>query len=163
MSGATQIAGPVKFDYQWFQRRYPELSEWVSPDAGLGYFELATGLLDNRDGGGDRPFCSALRGSPVTDIPTRQRLLGLLTAHIASLFAPLNGVASPPLVGRIASASEGSVSVSTEFPMDPGAAWFQQTKYGALFWQLTQRYRMMRYYPARQPFRQWPFRDSGAY
>lgn len=154
--GATQTVGPVAWDYAWFQRRYPEISEWVSPDMGLGYFEMAESLLDNRDAGGTRPYCSALRGSPVTDIPTRQRLLGLLTAHIAALFAPLNGVASPTLVGRITSASEGSVSVGVDFPTDPGAAWFGQTKYGAMFWQLTKRYRMMQYHPARQPFRQWP-------
>ena len=145
------------WDYAWFQRRFPEISEWCSPDQAEGYFDFATSLLDNRDSGGTRPFCTALQNSPITDIPTRQRLLGLLTAHIATLFAPINGIASPTLVGRITNASEGSVSVGVDFPSDPGAEWFTQTKYGAMFWQLTKRYRMMRYYPGRQAFRQgWP-------
>lgn len=158
MSGAVQTAGPVTFDYAFFQRRFPEISEWCSPDQTEFYFELATSLLDNRDAGGTRPFCTALQNSPITDIPTRQRLLGLLTAHIATLFAPINGVASPTLVGRITNASEGSVSVGVDFPSDPGAEWFTQTKYGAMFWQLTKRYRQMRYYPGRQPsFDRWPF------
>jgi len=156
---SDQVAGPVKFDYAWFQRRYPELSEWCSPDQAEMYFDLATGFLDNRDSGGLQPWCRSVRNSPVTDIKRRQQLLGLLTAHVATLFAPINGVASPTLVGRITSASEGSVSVSAEFPNLPGAEWFNQTKYGAMFWQLTKQYRLARYYPARQPFRQtgWPF------
>jgi len=155
---SDQTSGQVRFDYAWFQRRYPEISEWCSPDQAEMYFDLATGFLDNRDAGGACPP----RGSPVTDTKTRQRLLGLLTAHVATLFAPLGGVASPTLVGRVSSASEGSVSVTAEFPDTPGAEWFNQTKYGAMFWQLTKQYRVARYYPARQPFRQdgWPFGDG---
>jgi hypothetical protein len=163
VSGATQTSGPVTFDYAWFQRYYPEISEWCSPDQAEGYFNLATALLDNRDGGGSAPFCESLRHSPVTDIATRQRLLGLLTAHFAALLAPINGVASPTMVGRITSASEGSVSVSTEFPAVAGAEWFNQTKYGAMFWQLTKRFSMMRYYPSRRPFQRWGWPFGGTY
>ena len=102
---------------------------------------------------GDRP-----QGMSVfIDIPQRQLLLGLLTAHIAKLFAPINGVPSPDFVGRLASASEGSVSTSFDFPgVTPNSAWYMQTKYGAMYWAMTARYRSMRYVPGRQVFREYP-------
>ena len=54
-----------------------------------------------------------------------------------------------PLVGRITSATEGSVSVSTQFDVPPGSAqWFAQTLYGAEFWTATAAYRTMRYLPS---------------
>jgi hypothetical protein len=165
-TGVGQTADPVAFDYAWFMRRYPELSEWVSPDVGQGYFDLATGFLAPGNSGpppasafwliwscGDRP-----QGMSVfIDIPQRQLLLGLLTAHIAKLFAPINGVPSPDFVGRLASASEGSVSTSFDFPgVTPNSAWYMQTKYGAMYWAMTARYRSMRYVPGRQVFREYP-------
>ncbi len=169
MNGENQTQGPVVFDYQWFQRRYPTIAEWCDPDTAEEYFALATVFLDNRDAGGATPAWSAnylaiydVFGYPgsragqslVTDIPTRQRLLGLLTAHIATLFAPLNGVPSPTFVNRISSASEGSVSVSYDIPTVAGAEWFTLTKYGWMYWQATAVYRTFRYIPGRQPFRQ---------
>ena len=169
MNGENQTVGPVVFDYQWFQRRYLTIAEWCDPDTAEEYFALATVFLDNRDAGGATPAWSAndmiifdyfgypgsrMSFSPVQDIPTRQRLLGLLTAHIATLFAPLNGVPSPTFVNRISSASEGSVSVSYDIPTVAGAEWFTLTKYGWMFWQATAVYRTFRYIPGRQPFRQ---------
>jgi hypothetical protein len=169
-TGANQTEGAVEFDYAWFQRRYPEISEWVSPDVAQSYFELATGFCSPSNSGppsvpdlwtiwsgGATPQYRAI----FIDTQTRQRLLGLLTAHIAKLFAPVNGVPSPDFVGRLNSASEGSVSVGLDFPgISPNAAWYMQTKYGAMYWQLTARYRTMRYFPGRQPFRQLPFNDG---
>ncbi len=169
MDGANQTTGPVTFDYLWFQRRYPTIAEWCDPDMVQGYFDLACVFCDNSDAGGATPAWgpndllvfdyfgypgTRWQGSPVTDIATRQNLLGLLTAHIATLFAPLNGVPSPTLFGRISSATEGSVSVSMDIPMIPGAEWFALTKFGFMFWAATARYRTFRYIPARQPFRQ---------
>jgi hypothetical protein len=175
--GADQTVGPVTFDYAWFQRKYPTIAEWCSPDDARGYFDIACVFCDNSDAGGATPAWSPLdiivfdyygypgsrwHGSPVTDIPTRQRLLGMLTAHIATLFAPLNGQPSPSLVGRISSASEGSVSVSVDIPQVPGAEWYTQTKYGFMYWAATARYRSFRYVPGRQPFRQFN-RPGGLY
>ena len=166
-TGANQTVGPVVFDYAWFQRYYPTIAEWVDPDVAQGYFDLACVFCDNRDPGTNIPFdinpiwdffgCPGSRwvGSPVRDIGIRQKLLGLLTAHIATLFAPLNGQPSPTLVGRISGATEGSVSVSVDIPQIPGAEWFVQTKYGFLFWQATAIYRTFRYIPGRQPFREY--------
>jgi Protein of unknown function (DUF4054) len=170
--GAVQTVGPVTFDYAWFQRRYPELSEWVSPDMGQGYFDLATGFLapDNSGPPPASPFWDTWSGGArpqgwavTLTTETRQRLLGLLTAHVAALFAPLNGQPSPSYVGRISNASEGSVSVGIDFPgCTPNNAWYCQTKYGAMYWAATARYRTMRYHPGRQPFREMPF-SGGVY
>lgn len=142
MSGTNQTVAPVTYDDQWWRARYPELAEWTSPAVAENYFGLAQGMLV----GG------------VCDVPTQQRLLGLLTAHIVKLFAPVGGEAPSGLVGRISNASEGSVSVATDFPANPSAAWFNQTTYGAMYWQATGRYRTFRYFPGPQPFlegRRW--------
>lgn len=165
-TGFVQTVDPVIWDYAWFQRRYPELSEWVSPDVGSGYFDLACGFLAPGNSG-PPPACALWNfwsGGAVPyplrvfiDIPQRQRLLGLLTAHVAKLFAPINGQPSPDFVGRVSSASEGSVSVGIDFPgVTPNGAWYQTTKYGAMYWALTARYRTMRYVPGRQTFRERP-------
>jgi hypothetical protein len=146
--GAVQTVGPVQFDYTWFQTRYPDLARWCSPDMAQGYFDLATLYLDNTDVG--TPPSQVLGygfvgcrygGSPVTNIPQRQILLGLLTAHVAALNAPLNGQPSSTLVGRISSATEGSVSVTVDYPQVAGAEWYSLTKYGLQFWSATARYR----------------------
>jgi hypothetical protein len=113
-------------------------------------------------------WCRNDGGGPITDCNVKRQLMGLLTAHIAQLSAPqVNGVASttgqgatpaPNIVGRIASASEGSVSVSADFPTNPNAAFFNQTEFGAEYWAATSAYRTMRYIPgftrAFTPF--WP-------
>jgi hypothetical protein len=89
----------------------------------------------------------------VQDVNQRALLLNMLTAHLAALYAGVNGQSPSPLVGRINTATEGSVSVGAAMDGVPGtAAWFLQTKYGASFWQATARYRTMRYVPGRS----WP-------
>jgi hypothetical protein len=59
---------------------------------------------------------------------------------------------SPPLgiVGRINNASEGDVSVTSEWSAPPNAsqAYFVQTKYGADYWTYTARYRTAIFLPA---------------
>src|SRR5262249_37816262 len=55
---------------------------------------------------------------------------------------------NPGTVGRVASATEGSVSVTLEMPNQPAAAaWYLQTPYGASFWAATALYRTARYVP----------------
>lgn len=149
--GAIQTVGPVVFDYVWFQARYPDLSEWCNPEMAQGYFDLACLFCDNGNGQqiaiNGSFFACRWSGPAVRDIPRRQMLLGLLTAHIAKMFAPLDGSPASSTVGRISSATEGSISVAFEFPNTPGAEWYNQTKYGAMFWAATSIYRMGRYYP----------------
>lgn len=139
----TDPAPTVTFDYAAWIAIFPEMAN-VSEPLATEYFNLATLFCANTL----RIVCSA------TKLAT---LLNLLTAHIAQLFAPqINGqpnngsgsVPAPNTVGRVSNASEGSVSVGFDMPgQPPAAAWYVQTRYGALFWQATSVYRTMRYIP----------------
>lgn len=128
--------GVVTFDYAVWIARYPEFSTVTEPVA-QSYFDEATLYLNNT------------ANSVVQDIAQRAVLLNMLTAHIAQMNAKnASGKLASPLVGRIDSATEGSVSVHADMPGGTAsAAWFQQTPYGAAYWQATARYRTMRYVP----------------
>ena len=71
----------------------------------------------------------------------------MLTAHIAKLFAPPTTGGSGGLVGRINSATEGSVSVQAAYSnkVSEQMAWFIQTQYGAMYWSATAPFRRARY------------------
>lgn len=129
------------FNYAAWAARYPELAGSVlEPLATLYWDEAGLYLLNTG-------------ASQVTDIARRGVLLNMLTAHIAALNATINGQAPSGLVGRVASATEGSVSVSTAASMLPGSAeWYAQTRYGLSFWTATARYRMARYYAGNVPY-----------
>lgn len=137
--------GIAVFDPTAFNARYPEFNTVAEPLL-ASYFVEAGLYLNNTE-------CS-----PVQDVARRGLLLNMLTAHIAALNAGTNGNAPSGLVGRINSATEGSVTVGADMPNQPGsAAWFQQTTYGAAYWQATAQYRTARYvpgqsYPPRYPF-----------
>lgn len=123
----------VVFDEVAFKARYPEFSALTSP-ALAAYFTEATIYLNNTE------------TSPVTDEAQRAILLNMLVAHIA--FLDSSSSANSGLVGRIASATEGSVSVTTDVgPMTGSQAWFMQSRYGAAYWQATAPYRTFRYTP----------------
>ena len=143
MSCPTSTSPAVVFNYAAWAALYPELSASVNSAQATGYFQQAQLYCDNS-------ACSIIdNSSPVYE---RTTLLNLVTAHIAQLFAPLNGQPSPTLVGRISSAGEGSVNVSVDMQYPPGSAqWFMQTKYGAMFWQGSSKYRTMRYVPGPRP------------
>ncbi|WP_304672078.1 DUF4054 domain-containing protein [Neisseria polysaccharea] len=119
----------VVFDKARFQTAYPEVQ---ATDAQFEmWFVQAESLLDNTG------------RSIVEKLEEREMLLFLLVRH----FAALNERAvQGGLVGRIASAAEGSVSVSADMGAAIGnAAWYLQTPYGATYWQLTAKYRRFRY------------------
>jgi hypothetical protein len=88
-------------------------------------------------------------------------LFYLLTSHIAWLSCPkdpsgnpdANGLAPANLVGRISSATQGSVSVQTEYQGtgSPNEAYYAQTPYGLEFWNATAQFRSMRYMPLKTP------------
>lgn len=133
-------SGVVTFSYADWSLRYPELAASVSAPLAQLYFNEASLYCDNTP------------TSIVRDLPTRELLLNMLTAHVASLNASLNGQESSTLVGRISNATQGSVSVATQMDLPPGSAqWFAQTKYGAAYWAATARYRTMRYVPGPVP------------
>lgn len=151
MVGSTQNRnGVVTFDYALWAARFPSLAANVDGPLADAYFAEAQLFCDNT-------ACSLVRNLTI-----RAVLLNLLVAHLAMLNMPIGATSgcstggtaagpSPgpsPLVGRIASATEGSVSVSTQFDVPPGSAqWFAQTPYGAEFWAATAAYRTMRYLP----------------
>jgi hypothetical protein len=134
----------VAFDFSAWVAEFPEFSAISSPMA-TGYFNRATLLFAN-DGSG--PVCNATQQSA---------LLNLLTAHIAWLNAPRDGNGNPsstgapaqPTVGRIASATQGSVSVQLDMgdanAGSPSQAWYMQTRYGSEFWSATAGFRTFLY------------------
>lgn len=138
------IAPAVTFNYGKWVQTYPIFARVNQPQAQI-YFNIATNFCENRL----RIICD-----PVELLD----LLNMLTAHLAWLLSmrdgfgnpSSNGTVQPPMmVGRISDATEGSVSVSTEFasqiPIE--AAWFMQTQFGAMFWQATAPARTVRYVP----------------
>jgi len=112
-----------------FLARYPEFNS-LNVDLLAQYF-VEAGMYCRNDGGG-----------PVTDAGVLTMLLYMLTAHIAALNSGVSGQPAPQTVGRITSASEGSVSLSVEMKTSNSAAWYMQTKYGAAYWQASLPYRL---------------------
>jgi hypothetical protein len=126
----------VIFDPIAFRLRYPEFNA-VSNMALNAYFNEATLYLSNSD-------CS-----PVQDHTRRAMLLNMLTAHVGFLGGALSTDGQARPVGRVSQATEGSVSATFEgVPPTPGTgAYFQQSQYGASFWQATASLRGMMYRP----------------
>lgn len=126
--------GIVVYNDGEFKAQYPEFATVAS---GLlqSDFVFATMVVSN---------CC---GSLVKDAVQRQTLLYLLTAHIAALLQGVNGQPPQGVVGRLDSATEGAVSLTAAYStqVSQSQAWFIQTKYGAMFWQMTSPYRTMRY------------------
>ena len=130
----------VVFDTGRFLARFPEF-ENVADEQLQALFNEATLYLDNTD------------ASLVTNVAAREALFMLLVAHLAQLnFGSITSPATP-LVGRVTSVSEGSVSISGDAPALPGTAtWYGLTKYGISYWQATAPWRTMHYRPGRS----WP-------
>lgn len=127
----------VTFNYSNWALRYPELACSVPDELAQLFFAEACLYCDNTN-------CSLVTDDSATG--QRALFLGMLTAHIAALNAPLNGQASAQVVGRLSNATEGSVSVQFQNDYPPGSAqWFQQTKYGAAYWQASAQFRTGRY------------------
>jgi len=126
----------VVFDPAAFKARYPEFAAVADPTL-AACFDEAGLYLSNTD------------NSPVQNLTRRATLLNMLTAHVAYIGGLLSADGMPRPVGRVSQASEGSVSAAFEgVPPTPGSgAWFQQSQYGAAFWQATSSLRGMRYIP----------------
>lgn len=124
-------SGVVTFDYASWVERYPEFASVSSTLAQL-YFNEATLYCDNTT-------CS-----PVQDLTQRGLFLNMLTAHIAALYG--SGSGPNGMVGRVASASEGSVSVQSQVEGNiANRSWYAQTPYGFSYWQASAVYRMAIY------------------
>lgn len=149
-TGETVTPGVVVFDPAAFIVLFPAFSTVPAP-ALQANFNFATLLLNNS-------CCSV-----VCDAPTRSNLLNLATAHITALLNGVNGQGPSGLVGRISSASQGSVNVSAQYAteLSMSDAYWSQTPWGAQFWASTVVYRTARYIPpcdfyGEGPWNSWP-------
>lgn len=131
--------GIVQFSAPEFVGLWPQFAGLPNP-AMAQQFVFATLLLKNS--------CA----SAVQDANERLQLLYMLTAHLCILNVGTddgNGDATPAqgMVGRIANATEGSVTVAAEYSSEvtQSEAFYIQTQPGALFWQATASYRTMHY------------------
>lgn len=132
----------VVFDPVAFKLAFPEFAD--VPDARLTalFGLIGATILDNTD------------ASIVIDITQRAAMLDLVLAHMLTLFgttvAGSAGAGPSGVVGRLSSATEGTVSSSFEMnvPASAGSAWWNQTQYGALYWVLMAPFRSFRYVPA---------------
>lgn len=138
-AGCAGYGAVAVFDPDAFKVTYPQWSGLPNPQL-QSYFDIAT-LYFRNDG-----------TSPAKTVAVQTMLLNLLTAHITQLTVGDDGRTPSAIVGRINSASEGSVSVGADYPANASNAWFLQTPFGALFWQATAAYRMTRYIPGRPRF-----------
>ena len=122
----------VIFDPVAFKARYPEFA--AVSDSTLGACFTEAGL-----------YLSNANNSPVQNVTRRALLLNMLTAHIAFIGGKLAADGMPRPVGRVSQAGVGSVSAAFECLTPGTAAWFQQSQYGASFWQATSSLRGFRY------------------
>lgn len=137
------------FDYTAWALLYPELADTVNEAQATAFFAQA-GL-----------FCNNTDASVVCDVSQRQQLLYMLTAHLAALSGA--GGRDPGLVGRVAAATEGTVSIRLEAGVMSGtAAWYAQTTYGWNYWAATAGYRTAQYVPGPVQFVD-PFPLYGGY
>ncbi len=144
--------GVVAFDWTYFSTRFPECSAPGLGILGMVFNEAAL-------------YCDNSPASPVADASVggqRYLFLHLITAHLSALSfgtTGKNGQAASPLVGRINSATEGSVTVQAEFKVPDGTPQFwAQTKYGVMFWTAAAGYRQMFYIAGpRRQFEPYPF------
>lgn len=123
--------GVVDFDNTEFTTAWPEFTG-ISPALNQQAFNIATLFLNNT--------C----GSSIQDANQRMSLLYMLTAHIDFLNNGSNDGAgnvtpAPGIVGRIDSATEGSVSVAASYSSEvsQSQAFYIQTKWGAQYWEAT--------------------------
>lgn len=124
------------YDREDFRRRYPGMTEEKLPDAVLdALWETAVSMLADVDG---------VFPWPETKTPA---IVYAALCHLATL---QTDEATAP--GRVASAGQGSVSVSYDLIQSQGdaAQWWNLTKCGSLYWVLTKPYRAgLKLYPGR--------------
>jgi len=124
------MTGVVVFDSAEFRLLYPSIT--ATDEQLVMYFAMAETFLDNTE-------CSV-----VKDLDARKTMLYLLVAHIALLSQQAEN--GSPVVGRISNATEGTVSVGLDYgTMGNNERWYLQTPWGAMYWQLTKKYRSMVY------------------
>lgn len=114
-----------------FYLSFPEFSN-VTDEQLESLFKLSTLYIENN------------QLSVVTDLKKRELLLYLIVAHLCYLkYGNNKGDGGTGMVGRLSSATEGSVSISaTVGQLSSDAEWYAQSQYGWQFWEATKVYRM---------------------
>jgi hypothetical protein len=94
-------------------------------------------------------FLSNCATSPVQDVQQRLGLLNMLVAHIRYLAGDLSADGQQRPVGRLSAATEGSVNATFDYGQASAnnGQWFNQSQYGAEFWQATSSLRGFNYSP----------------
>lgn len=130
-------AGVVAFDPVAFVAQFPAFA-MVSASTLTAYFSMAELYLNNSP-------CSV-----VQDLTARAQLLYLITAHIAFLMGRITAGdgSSAAAVGQITSVTEGGVTAALAPVQAKNAAFWVQSEYGFMFWQMALPYRSFRYFPA---------------
>lgn len=131
----TTPTPPVTFVYADWIAMFPQFAPTVSSTLAGQFFIRASNLYAN----------SVSNPAFANGVPFLTTQLYLLTAHLAELAQRAGGGGS--VVGRMASASEGSVNVGLDVGASgsPSEAYYTQTQYGFEFWQANAPFRTMRY------------------
>lgn len=138
------------FDPAAFKAVYPQFAKFTDEQLDWFFESVENDVLDNTI-----TSCIPLK--------TRKKLFYLLIAHLAELQGRIDS-GNSSLVGRVSSASEGSVSISSDYPTGSGALeqWLKQTPYGAQFYAFTAKYRVVLWVAAEAPMpvnrNRWFFR-----
>ncbi len=144
------MSGIVTFNEAQFVLRYPQFAAFAAanPGALLQRFTEVTLIYINNT-------LNAIVKDPVE----RSIYINYAIAHILTLdgvVAPGGQGSTGDQVGRVSSATEGSVSASLDMGAASGTqAWWQQTQYGASYWSATAKYRTVRYARAPAQFRRY--------
>jgi hypothetical protein len=142
----------VTFDYSAWAARFPALAATVNGSQATAtaiFNDAALTVLDNSD------------SSPIQDLNARAALFNLLVAHMVVL-ENRNADGGAGMVGNVQSAGEGSVNVSmASYPVGSGK-WYEQTQYGAQYWNAVQPYLRAAYTSGPRPYVGVP-RVAGGY
>lgn len=125
----------VEFNQEKFRRLYPKFTDeqTYSEELLSMYFDMAVSLIGNTDAESFAPY------DPDNKIYLREILLYLAICHLITLDENQSGSTH----GRIASASQGSVSTSFDLWRTGSFTgdWWSQTPCGQRFWMMSARFR----------------------
>ena len=122
-----------------FKLAYPSFEKYTDEQLNFMFDMVENDILDNTV-------------STCIPLKTRKKFFYLLVAHMAELQSRIDD-GNSGLVGRISSASEGSVSISSDYLSSPTALaqWLNQTPYGATYYAMSARYRVALWVSAEKP------------
>lgn len=117
------------FDPTTFKLAYPQFKNFTDEQLEWFFEEVEGTVLDNSE-------------TSCLSVKLRKKLFYWLVAHQAELQGRINS-GNSSLVGRVSTATQGTVSISTDFTSSPTAMsqWLNQTPYGQKYYAFTSPYR----------------------